>query len=111
MYGPESRKKANERERKNTQKMNECYQKLRSILPKTQSNTLSKIGTLRLAADYISYLHGILEDGGCGLQPEEVNPSGSVGEASGSSVSFDASQLQPEDFQSHAFGKGSISKP
>lgn len=57
----EQRALANNRERKRTQKLNQAYKRLQSIIPKEPSDKMSKIHTLRLALAYIEFLNQILD--------------------------------------------------
>lgn len=54
------RQAANVRERQRTESLNEAFEKLRKIVPTLPSDKLSKIQTLKLAADYIKFLYSIL---------------------------------------------------
>lgn len=58
----EQRAVANVRERKRTQKLNQAYKQLQSIIPKEPSDKMSKIHTLKLALAYIDFLNDILKD-------------------------------------------------
>jgi len=60
----EQRAVANVRERRRTQKLNQAYKQLQSIIPKEPSDKMSKIHTLKLALSYIDFLNGILKDDG-----------------------------------------------
>lgn len=55
---------ANVRERKRTQKLNQAYKHLQSIIPKEPSDKMSKIHTLKLALTYIDFLNVLLKDDG-----------------------------------------------
>lgn len=55
------RNKANVRERKRTQLLNQAYKQLQSIIPKEPSDKMSKIHTLKLALAYIDFLDDILK--------------------------------------------------
>lgn len=59
----EQREVANVRERKRTQKLNQAYKQLQSIIPKEPSDKMSKIHTLKLALAYIDFLNGMLREG------------------------------------------------
>lgn len=54
------RQVANVRERQRTESLNEAFEKLRKIVPTLPSDKLSKIQTLKLATDYIQFLHSVL---------------------------------------------------
>jgi twist-like protein len=69
---------ANVRERQRTQSLNEAFSCLRHIIPTLPSDKLSKIQTLKLASDYISFLYQILK---------ETNGSSSVNTSTTSSHS------------------------
>lgn len=58
----EQRAVANVRERIRTQKLNQAYKQLQSIIPKEPSDKMSKIHTLKLALAYIDFLNGILKE-------------------------------------------------
>lgn len=58
----EQRAVANVRERKRTQKLNQAYKQLQSIIPKEPSDKMSKIHTLKLALSYIEFLNQILNE-------------------------------------------------
>lgn len=58
----EQRAVANVRERKRTQKLNQAYKQLQSIIPKEPSDKMSKIHTLKLALAYIDFLNDILKE-------------------------------------------------
>lgn len=53
---------ANVRERNRTQKLNQAYKRLQSIIPKEPSDKMSKIHTLKLALVYIDFLNDILKN-------------------------------------------------
>ncbi|KAL5106054.1 Twist-related protein 1 [Taenia crassiceps] len=53
---------ANVRERQRTQSLNKAFAELRHIIPTLPSDKLSKIQTLRLATQYISFLSNLLKD-------------------------------------------------
>ena len=53
---------ANVREQQRTQSLNSAFETLRQIVPTLPSDKLSKIQTLRLAADYIKFLNSLLDD-------------------------------------------------
>lgn len=57
------RNQANIRERARTQSLNEAFQNLRQSIPTLPSDKMSKIQTLKLASDYISFLYTVLQDG------------------------------------------------
>ncbi len=54
------RRGANVRERQRTESLNDAFEKLRSIVPTLPSDKLSKIQTIKIATDYIKFLHSIL---------------------------------------------------
>jgi len=54
------RQLANVRERQRTESLNEAFEKLRRIVPTLPSDKLSKIQTLKLATDYITFLNDLL---------------------------------------------------
>lgn len=58
----EQRAVANVRERKRTQKLNQAYKQLQSIIPKEPSDKMSKIHTLKLAQAYIDFLNHLLKE-------------------------------------------------
>lgn len=58
----EQRAVANVRERKRTQKLNQAYKQLQSIIPKEPSDKMSKIHTLKLTLAYIDFLNNILKE-------------------------------------------------
>jgi twist-like protein len=47
---------ANNRERQRTKQLNEAFALLRTIVPSMPSDKMSKIHTLRIAAEYIRFL-------------------------------------------------------
>lgn len=53
---------ANSRERVRTQKLNQAYKQLQSVIPKEPSDKMSKIHTLKLALAYMYFLLDILND-------------------------------------------------
>lgn len=62
---------ANVRERQRTESLNDAFEKLRKIVPTLPSDKLSKIQTLKLATDYIKFLHSILNTSPSMLRNEE----------------------------------------
>jgi hypothetical protein len=71
---------ANVRERQRTQSLNEAFSCLRHIIPTLPSDKLSKIQTLKLASDYISFLYQLLKDTSGGVS--SVNTSTASGHSS-----------------------------
>uniref|UniRef100_A0A183D081 BHLH domain-containing protein n=1 Tax=Gongylonema pulchrum TaxID=637853 RepID=A0A183D081_9BILA len=62
---------ANRRERQRTKELNDAFAILRRIVPSLPSDKMSKIHTLRIAADYIRFLDQMNGDG-CRLFGYEV---------------------------------------
>ncbi|MFH4984706.1 hypothetical protein AB6A40_011415 [Gnathostoma spinigerum] len=54
---------ANQRERRRTKELNDAFAVLRRIVPSLPSDKMSKIHTLRIAADYIRFLDQMNADG------------------------------------------------
>lgn len=66
---------ANVREQQRTQSLNSAFEQLRQIVPSLPSDKLSKIQTLKLAANYIQFLNSILDNN---LQHIQFKPELSV---------------------------------
>lgn len=66
---------ANVREQQRTQSLNSAFEQLRQIVPSLPSDKLSKIQTLKLAANYIQFLNSILDNN---LQQIQFKPELSV---------------------------------
>ncbi|KAL5102645.1 Twist-related protein 1 [Taenia crassiceps] len=64
---------ANVRERQRTQSLNKAFAELRHIIPTLPSDKLSKIQTLRLATQYISFLSNLLKDPHHSRDPRQGN--------------------------------------
>ncbi len=73
------RNQANIRERARTQSLNEAFQNLRQSIPTMPSDKMSKIQTLKLASDYISFLYTVLREGDQS-QMQQASSDGSGGD-------------------------------
>lgn len=104
----EQRAVANVRERKRTQKLNQAYKQLQSIIPKEPSDKMSKIHTLKLALAYIDFLNGMLDSSDSTLasspnisleQPKSPYCTSSHSTISSSSYTHNLSATNPGDVE------------
>lgn len=84
---------ANVRERKRTQRLNQAYKHLQSIIPKEPSDKMSKIHTLRLALVYIDFLNRLLNEA-------DNSPASTPGTDSSAASSASGYSPTPIDLQS-----------